>query len=118
MKGSCHCGNVQIEVSQMPSEATRCNCSICRRYAATWAFCTIETAVVLPSNKTLTYCWGDDRLIDFHHCSNCGCVTHYTSTPKGNSDRLAVNLNMFVPGEIADIRVRYFDGHDTWAYLN
>ena len=118
MKGSCHCGAVQIEVSEMPAEATQCNCSICRRYAAIWGFFTDKTATVSSPNVTQSYCWGDDRFIDFHHCSTCGCVPHYTSTPKGDSDRLAVNLNMFDAADVASVRVRNFDGNDTWDYLD
>src|SRR5690242_21414364 len=31
--GSCHCGNVQIELPSAPEWVADCNCSLCRRLA-------------------------------------------------------------------------------------
>lgn len=118
LKGSCHCGAVKIEISQLPREATRCNCSVCRRYAATWAYFTEQTVEVsYGSTPAEAYCWGD-QLIDFLHCTQCGCITHYKSTAKAKSDRVAVNLNMFPEEAVAEVTVRHFDGAETWKYLD
>jgi hypothetical protein len=35
---TCHCGAVRIEVPRRPRTLTDCNCSICRRYGALWAY--------------------------------------------------------------------------------
>lgn len=35
---TCHCGSVRIRVRRAPRTVTRCNCSICRRYGALWAY--------------------------------------------------------------------------------
>ena len=37
-RATCHCGNITIEVNQAPDIVTDCHCSICRRYAALWAY--------------------------------------------------------------------------------
>ena len=34
----CHCGSVRIHVRRAPRTVTSCNCSICRRYGALWAY--------------------------------------------------------------------------------
>ncbi|MGL1053802.1 hypothetical protein ACSTD8_21925, partial [Vibrio vulnificus] len=33
MKLTCHCENVTLILSEIPTEVGECNCSICRRYA-------------------------------------------------------------------------------------
>lgn len=38
LKTSCHCGVVQVEVARRPTSLTECNCSICRRVGARWAY--------------------------------------------------------------------------------
>jgi len=38
LKGTCHCGAVQIAVARKPRRFTSCNCSICRRYSTLWAY--------------------------------------------------------------------------------
>jgi len=62
------------------------------------------------------YCW-DDRTIEFYHCNTCGCLTHYESVEKSESSRIAVNANMMSPADIKGVKVRTFDGADTWKYL-
>ena len=38
IEGSCHCGAVHWRFEGIPKSATTCNCSICRRYGALWAY--------------------------------------------------------------------------------
>ena len=115
---SCHCGAVRIEVARKPRTLTQCTCSICRRYAALWIYCTRKTArVVHKRGATTGYRW-NDRWIEFRFCRTCGCLTHYTGTARYEPDRIAVNARMMDPETIAGIRVRTFDGAVTWKYLD
>jgi hypothetical protein len=63
------------------------------------------------------YSW-NDRTIDFHHCRTCGCLTHYSSTPASDRDRLAVNARMMTLSELDGVKVRKFDGADTWRFID
>jgi hypothetical protein len=118
LSASCHCGAIRIEVSRRPRSLTQCTCSICRRYGALWAYFTRKTARVCGAPGASTpYVW-NDKVIAFHHCNTCGCLTHYESTDKSDSGRLAVNARMMSPADIAGIRVRIFDGADTWKFLD
>ncbi len=38
VSGSCHCGQVRVEATRAPDEVTHCNCSICKRLGALWAY--------------------------------------------------------------------------------
>lgn len=118
VEGSCHCRSIVVQVLQLPEVATKCNCSICRRYGATWLFCSEKTVLIRAEfAPTKKYHWGQ-HYIDFHHCTRCGCVTHYTSTPKAKSDRIGVNLNIMPCDVVNFVSVRRFDGADTWEYLD
>lgn len=118
LKASCHCGAVQIEIDRKPQSLTQCSCSICRRYGALWAYCTRKTAHVLSTpGATKPYLW-NDKVIEFYHCGTCGCLTHYEGIKKTDDDRIAVNARMMSPRDVADVRIRTFDGADTWKYLD
>lgn len=117
LSGSCHCGAVQIEVSYPPSALTECNCSICRRYGAQWAYYNRSTVrVEYAPGEVSAYLW-NDREIEFYHCNNCGCLTHYESIEKEANSRIAVNTRMMPAADMAGIPVKFFDGADTWKYL-
>ncbi len=110
LEASCHCGAVRIEVDHKPESLTQCNCSICRRYGALWAYCTRATARVLTGSEAETaYVW-NDRVIEFYHCNTCGCMTRYEDVEKNADSRIAVNARMLAPEDIEGISVRFFDG--------
>ena len=118
LSASCHCGAVQIEVVRKPRSITECTCSICRRYGSQWAYYTRKTAKVSYAADAISaYMWAEKSL-EFYHCNNCGCLTHYESTDKSEAGRIAVNTRMMSPTDIVDIKVRTFDGAETWKYLD
>ena len=116
---NCHCGAVQIEMSHKPEALLECNCSICGRYGAKWAYYTADQVkVIAEPDATDFYIWGD-RTTNFHHCKNCGCMTHYTAAEGVDSDRVAVNGRMLTDRKLMDsIPMRYFDGRDTWSMVD
>ena len=63
LTASCHCGAIRLEVSRTPRMLTDCNCSICRRYGALWAYYKATSVRVLRAPKaTSVYSWGDKTL--------------------------------------------------------
>ncbi|RME15180.1 MAG: GFA family protein [Alphaproteobacteria bacterium] len=113
--GSCHCGAVRFEVSR-PDFAVSCNCSICRRLAALWVYAPpLEIRLFAPEGTTRAYSWGVGE-IAFHSCSTCGVCTHYIGLA---GDRVAVNLRLADRPEVVEqLRVRHFDGANSWAFLD
>lgn len=68
--------------------------------------------------KTETYMWGE-KSIAFHHCAECGCITHYTEVdPADPHDRMAVNAKLMPSEVLVTVRVRHFDGAVTWKYID
>lgn len=118
IEATCHCGNVSIRVDDLPEYFVSCNCSICRRLGALWAYYAAgDVAVQFGAEPTATYVRGDG-MIAFHHCPRCGCTTHYASTDKSEHERVGLNCRMVAPEKIESIRVRRFDGADTWKFLD
>ena len=119
VEASCHCGAVRIIVETAPTELTSCNCSICRRLGALWAFYLPGQVQVV--GDTTSYLWADrirgDRTVDIHHCATCACTTHWK--PVGpRRDRMAVNARLMEPQVVEAARIRHLDGAETWKYLD
>lgn len=56
MKLTCHCENVTLILSEISTEVGECNCSICRRYSASWAYFSPEQVEVTMTKPTDFYC--------------------------------------------------------------
>ena len=115
---SCHCGAVQVTVPRKPRRLTACNCSICRRIGALWAYYRVsDVAVTGHPGRTASYAWGEKRL-RFVRCKRCGCVTHWEPLGSHARDRMGVNARNFEPSVIESVRVRRLDGASTWRFLD
>jgi hypothetical protein len=112
ISGSCLCGAVQLEAFRMPRQLTDCNCSVCRRYGALWAYFSKSTARVTAARGATRAYRRRPRGIEFHHCVRCGCLTHYTG-----GRRVALNARMLPPEQLAKLRVRRLDGAKTWRVV-
>ncbi|MGB6451537.1 MAG: GFA family protein [Steroidobacteraceae bacterium] len=117
IESSCHCGAVKLEILDAPEEVTDCNCSICRRYGALWAYYSpAHVRIIATKGATDHYLWGD-KSIEFHRCPDCGCVTHWAAVDQP-SDRMGVNARLMEPEILAAARLRRLDGANTWKYVD
>jgi hypothetical protein len=118
LHASCHCGAVRLELARRPRQLTECNCSICRRYGARWAYYSHKTVrVVGARGATSIYSWRNGTL-EFYRCKRCGCVTHHERAKKRGDSTVAVNARMLEPEAVAGVRIRKLDGASTWRYLD
>lgn len=117
-QASCHCGAVHVLVPSRPEYLVDCNCSICRRHGALWAVYPPDAVALSghPANTT-AYVWGPGTIRTMH-CKVCGCATHWESVDAAAGARLGVNARNFDTADIEGVRVRRFDGADTWTYLD
>ena len=118
IEAACHCGATRFEVARAPRRLTSCNCSICRRYGALWAYYTTrEVRLKYRKRDVVTYAWGD-RNLRFVRCRTCGCILHWEPVRGGRDFRMGVNARNFDPDVIARVRVRRLDGAKTWKFLD
>jgi len=116
IEASCHCGAVRLTVRTEPVEVTECNCSICRRLGARWAYYSPADVQMPRAGSTQPYVWGD-RMLAFHRCKACGVTTHWQSLD-GSKDRMAINARNMSDLDWETVRIRHFDGATTWEYLD
>jgi len=115
IEASCHCGVVHLRINRAPDEVTDCNCTLCRRYGALWAYYSPKD-VRVTDDATDIYVWGH-RIIEFHRCKHCGCITHWAPVDK-TYDRMAVNARLMAPEVLDQVKVRHFDGAETRKNLD
>ena len=116
LTASCHCGTVKIHVKRAPRTVTRCNCSLCRRYGALWAYYGAgAVAIEAPQGSLASYSWRR-RVRAYFRCRRCGCVTHYKYRRKWGSGTVGVNAANFEPEVLERVRIRRLDGARTWTW--
>jgi hypothetical protein len=116
IEGSCHCGRVRLSVVSPPAEVTECNCSICRRLGARWAYYSPAEVEMAKVGETQPYVWGD-RMLAFHRCRSCGVTTHWQSLDASKA-RMAINARIFENLDWDKVRIRHFDGAASFEYLD
>lgn len=119
-RGSCHCGAVHWVFRGTIPDATICNCTVCRRYGVLWAYAYDGDGIEVEDKRgTLTrYICGSEQL-SFNFCSRCGNLVSWrslTSGPDGRT-RIAVNLRLAEPDEVADVPLQRFDGFHSFEDL-
>ena len=105
LHASCHCGAVRLEISRKPRTLTECNCSICGRLAARWAYYSAKSVRVLCNPGVLQAYVYKNGTFEYNHCKICGCVTHYRRINTSNNERIAVNSRMMAPDDVTSIKV-------------
>lgn len=117
LNGSCHCGAVHWSFDGMPQRATACSCTVCRRYGVLWIYDWEGEKITVTGPQT-AYRRGDidDQGLSFNFCATCGCVVCWRSdTLDEGRRRIAVNVRLSEPETVAHLKVRHFDGLETWA---
>jgi hypothetical protein len=118
LHGSCHCGAVRLTLPAAPDKATDCNCSLCRRVSALWAYYEVGSVRVEGHPEhTAEYVWGD-RTLRTVRCRTCGVATHWEPLEPTPGQKHGVNLRNFDPALLRSVTVRRFDGADTWTFLD
>ena len=118
--GSCHCGALRFRVTRCDEGATACNCTICRRYGALWAYDWEGEGIVVAGPTTAHVRGGESGgHIGFHFCPTCGCVAWWQAL-RADADgrrRIAVNVRLADPEAVARMPIDPFDGLHTFTDL-
>jgi hypothetical protein len=118
LAATCHCGAIRIYVRQMSRTLTSCNCSICRRYGALWAYYAASSVTIeAPKGGLSKYSW-NRKIRAYYRCKKCGCVTHYAYRKKRRNTTVAVNAVNFEPSAVVGVRIRHLDGAASWKFLD
>ena len=120
LEGACHCGSVRWTLEGDPGRATACNCTLCRRYGALWAY-DYEGERIRIAGPSLAYSRPGklDPALEIRFCATCGCVVCWRGLRLDDTGRrrIAVNLRLAEPDAVAAIPIDHFDGLDTFDDL-
>jgi hypothetical protein len=113
VRGRCHCGAVDWRFDGEIPDATICNCTICRRYGVLWAYDYDGHGIHVgdPKGVLTAYSWGS-RSLSFNFCSVCGNLVSWRGNAPGEDGRtrIAVNLRLAEPEDVARIPLQRFEG--------
>jgi hypothetical protein len=112
--GRCLCGAVGWRFHGTIPDATICNCSACRRYAALWAYDYDGRAIHVddPESRLVAHMRGPRSPLTFNFCGTCGNVVSWRGrgADEEGRTRIAVNLRLAEPEAVAAIPLQRFDG--------
>ena len=118
LTGQCHCGNVKWEYPLKLESVTACNCTLCRKYGALWAYGHIEEGIRVKG--TTQFYQRGSQINEYHFCNHCGGICFYKAKNKNQSGqiRIAVNLRMIDdPKLIENLPMDHFEGLETFEDL-
>jgi hypothetical protein len=119
-EGTCHCGDCRWALSGDPGPATACNCTLCRRYGALWAYdYEGERITIAGPSSSYTRVGKAAPTLEIRFCPKCGCVLCWRGL-KPDADgrrRIAVNLRLAPPDAVAALPIDHFDGLGTFDDL-
>ncbi len=111
---SCLCGQVRISVPERPAFINECNCTLCSKSGARWAYFHPSAIRVEGTTKGYSRNDKDDPAAEIQFCANCGATTHFILTASAVSKfgdvQLGVNMRLADEADLAGIELRYPDG--------
>ena len=105
-RATCHCGAVELEL-HLPDgivDASRCNCSLCRRKGAVMGYVPLAGLRVVKGEDVLTLYQFNSRVARHYFCSVCGIYTHHRC--RGNPNQYGYNVGCLegvIPTELRDV---------------
>ncbi len=120
LTGTCHCGAAHWTLEGDPGSITACNCTVCRRYGALWAYDYVYGRIKVGGpTRNYRHAHKSDPVLEFLFCPTCACVMAWRALipePDGRL-RIAVNVRLAPPEAVADLPIDHFDGFDTFDDL-
>jgi hypothetical protein len=111
---SCLCGQVQLKTPNRPDFINECNCTLCSKSGAQWAY--FHPSEVSAEGETSGYSREDKEnpAAEIRFCATCGSTTHFTLTAsaiaKFGNVQMGVNMRLADEKDLAGIELRYPDG--------
>jgi hypothetical protein len=111
---SCHCGQIRLELARRPDHINECNCSLCGKRGARWAY--LHPSEVRVEGATAGYSRADkeEPNADVRFCPACGCTTHFRLTESAQAKHgnvmMGVNMRLADEADLAGLELRYPDG--------
>ena len=120
LTGACHCGWAHWTLDGDPGSITICNCTLCRRYGALWAYdYEGERIALIGPTSSYTRPGKADPALEIRFCPNCAGVLAWRGlrVEADGRRRMAVNVRLAEPDAVAKLEIDRFDGLDSFDDL-
>lgn len=111
---SCLCGAVRIDIAKRPDFINACNCTLCAKSGAHWAYLHPDDARVDGATNAYRRRDKEDPAAEVHFCARCGSTTHFVLTESAiaryGNVQMGVNMLLADEGDLAGIELRFPDG--------
>ena len=118
LKLSCLCGQVRIEIPKRPDFINECNCTLCSKSGARWAYFHPSEVSVVGTTKGYSREDKEDPAAEIHFCTHCGSTAYFSLTPSAVSKfgnvQMGVNMRLADEKDLAGVELRYPDGR-AWS---
>lgn len=108
LQGSCHCGQIAFTLSETPTEAIECNCSICRRRGSILSAVDPATFRLETPREAINVYTFNNHAIRHQVCGTCGCAP-FAEAEMGGQAMVMVNLRC-TEIDLDSLKVGKFDG--------
>jgi hypothetical protein len=115
---SCLCGQIHLSVDSKPAFINACNCTLCRKAGARWAY--YSPSAVRVEGPTRAYSRADKPSpnAQVHFCADCGSTTHFVLSPEAvvrfGDTLMGVNMALADERDLSGVELRYPDGR-SWS---
>lgn len=111
LTGICLCGSAGWTLRGDPGRINACNCTLCRRHGALWAYGHDGETIELHGDTSAWRRPEGTGSLEVRFCPSCGSVTAWRGLAVTDGRRrMAVNLRMAEPGSVAGLPVDHYDG--------
>ena len=114
LKFSCLCGHVRISLPERPDFINECNCMLCSKSGARWAYFHPSAVCIEGTTKGYSREDKDDPAAEIQFCANCGSTTHFILTASAISKfgnvQVGINMRLADEKDLAGMELRYPDG--------
>ena len=114
----CLCGQVRIQVPNRPDFINECNCTLCSKSGARWAYFHPDDVVIEGTTRGYSRDDKEDAAAEVRFCADCGSTTHFVLTPsavaKFGNVQMGVNMRLADDKDLAGTELRYPDGR-AWS---
>ena len=108
------CGLIRIEIPKQPDFINECNCTLCGKSGARWAYFAPADVSIHGITKGYSREDKDDPAVEIQFCTNYGSTTHFVLTAsaisKFGNAQVGVNVRLAAETDLAGVELRYPDG--------
>ena len=108
--GGCHCGQVRFDVTADLSKVYSCNCSICLKRGALWAFVSPESFALRSGAEALVDYQFNKKLIHHLFCRQCGVGSFSRGIARSGRNVVTVNVRCLDGVDLSALTLTPVDG--------